>query len=449
MLIAGPQGRDELRHRLVPLQLTEAFDGFEDASGDPAYHHLTRATASRSVSRVEYGSALREGWDNPNVCQICTLNQTASETKKRQEIGRGVRLAVNQDGERTRNEKVNVLTVVANESYQRYVGRLQAEIENEYGPEGVPPKPANARRRGTAKLRKQYTLRPEFKELWERVKHKTRYAVRLDTEKLLEEVVRDLDAAEVPSPRVTITKAQVEVGQGEEVYEALQLSAAKTVVSLAGRYPLPNLVDLMANLMEHTTPPTRLTRRTLLEVFRRTTNQQVALDNPQEFARIAVAILKEKLADHLVGGIQYERINEWYEMTQLEAEIESWLDYMVPAKKAVYDHVVYDSGIEEEFVKGLEARDDVRMYLKLPAWFTVPTPVGEYNPDWAVVMEERDAHGEPTGKPFLYLVRETKDKNWRTALRPNERRKIRCGERHFKDALGVDYMVVSEAGELP
>ena len=136
-------------------------------------------------------------------------------------------------------------------------------------------------------------------------------------------------------------------------------------------------------------------------------------------------------------------------MTQLEAEIESWLDYMVPAKKAVYDHVVYDSGIEEEFVKALEAREDVRMYLKLPAWFTVPTPVGEYNPDWAVVMEERDAHGEPTGKPFLYLVRETKDKNWRAALRPNERRKICCGEQHFKDALGVDYKVVSEAGELP
>src|SRR5947209_3401591 len=115
-------------------------------------------------------SALREGWDNPNVFQICTLNQTASEVKKRQEIGRGVRLAVNQVGERIHDEKINVLTVVANESYERYVDRLQSEIVEEYGIEGLPPKPANARERGIVHLRKEFTLRPEFKELWERIK---------------------------------------------------------------------------------------------------------------------------------------------------------------------------------------------------------------------------------------------------------------------------------------
>lgn len=393
-------------------------------------------------------SALREGWDNPNVFQICTLNQTVSEVKKRQEVGRGVRLAVDQTGDRVRDEKINVLTVVANESYERFVERLQSEIEEEYGKDGLPPKPANACQRGVAKLRKQYTLKPEFRELWDRIKHKTRYSVKIDSEKLLRDVVQEIDKTEILPPRVAITKAQVYVGP-EDVFDVRQISAERTAVDLAGRYALPNLVEIMSNLMEHTTPPVRLTRTTLLEVFKRIKKKRAALENPHEFATVAVRNIKDKLAEHLVNGIQYEKINEWYEMTQLEAEVESWMDYLIPASRSVYDHVIYDSEVEKEFVRGLESRDDVMLYLKLPTWFTVPTPVGEYNPDWAIVMEDRDEHGQPTGKPFLYLVRETKGENWKTDSRPDELRKIRCGEQHFKGALGVDYKVATKATELP
>jgi type III restriction enzyme len=393
-------------------------------------------------------SALREGWDNPNVFQICTLNQTASDVKKRQEVGRGVRLAVDQSGDRIRDAKVNVLTVVANESYERYVERLQSEIEDEYGKEGLPPKPVNARKRGVAKLRKQFTLKPEFKELWERIKHKTRYAVKIDTERLLADVVPEIDEEKIKPPRVTITKAQVQV-RTDGAFEALPMSIGKTALDLTGRYPLPNLIETMANLMEHTTPPMRLTRSTLLEIFKRIKDKKSATDNPQEFATVAVRILKKKLADHLVNGIQYEKVNEWYEMTQLETEIESWMDYLVPATHSVYDHIIYESEVEKEFVKGLEKRGDVKLYLKLPNWFTVPTPVGGYNPDWAIVMEERDAHGHPTGKPLLYLVRETKGDNWKTDLRPDELRKIQCGRQHFAGALKVDYRVVTKSSELP
>jgi type III restriction enzyme len=114
----------------------------------------------------------------------------------------------------------------------------------------------------------------------------------------------------------------------------------------------------------------------------------------------------------------------------------------------VYDHVVYDSEIERRFVEDLEHRDDVKLYLKLPAWFTVNTPIGEYNPDWAIVMEEWDEHGQPTGEELLYLVRETKDTTNLAELRPDERRKVHCGERHFRE-LGVDYKVVTAAHELP
>ena len=419
-------------------------------------------------------SALREGWDNPNVFQICTLNQTASEMKKRQEVGRGVRLAVDQVGERVRDERVNVLTVVANESYERFVAQLQSEIafeyreeiearcgkpigdlsdeerrqiEEEYGQGILPPKPADARKRGVARLRKEYTLRPEFQELWERIKHKTRYAVKIDSERLIHDVVGELRREEIRPPRITITKARVDVGD-ESVFEALQMSAARSVMSLAGRYPLPNLVQIMANLMEHTTPPVRLTRRTLLGIVRRAPSRQDTVDNPNEFATVAVRHIKDKLADQLVEGIRYERINEWYEMTQLEAEIPGWEDYLVPAERSVYDHVAYDSEIERRFVEDMERLDYVRLYLKLPAWFTVDTPIGEYNPDWAIVMEDRDEYGQHTGKSLLYLVRETKSTHDRDKWRPDERRKVRCGERHFKD-LGVDYKVVVSAHELP
>jgi type III restriction enzyme len=428
----------------------------------------------KPVAFIFSHSALREGWDNPNVFQICTLNQTVSEMKKRQEVGRGVRLAVDQVGERVRDERVNVLTVVANESYERFVAQLQSEIafeyreeiearygkpigdlsdeqrrqiEEEYGQGILPPKPANAHKRGVARLRKEYTLRPEFQELWEKIKHKTRYAVKIDSERLIRDVVAELDRVEIRPPRVTITKARVDVGD-ESVFEALQMSVARSVMSLAGRYPLPNLVEIMANLMQHTTPPMRLTRRTLLEIIKRAPNPRAALDNPNEFATAAVRIIKEKLADQLVEGIQYEKINQWYEMTQLDIEIPGWEDYLWPADRSVYDHVVYDSEIERRFVEDLEHRDDVKLYLKLPAWFTVNTPIGEYNPDWAIVMEEWDEHGQPTGEELLYLVRETKDTTNLAELRPDERRKVHCGERHFRE-LGVDYKVVTAAHELP
>ncbi|MCJ7653071.1 MAG: DEAD/DEAH box helicase, partial [Actinobacteria bacterium] len=392
-------------------------------------------------------SALREGWDNPNVFQICTLNQTASDIKKRQEIGRGVRLAVNQAGDRVREPELNVLTVVANESYEQYVGRLQAEIVEEYGLEGAPPKPANARRRKTARRQKQYFLSNDFKELWNRIKHKTRYAVVIDSARLVSDVLLELDEVEIRPPRVIITKAQVAVGE-EDVFAPLQVSGAKTVLDLAGRYPLPPLVDMVADLLERSNPPVKVTRRTILEGIRRARNRQAAVDNPHEFATITAAVLKKKLDAHLVDGIKYEKLNEWYEMTQFDAEIDTWEDYLTPAPHSLYDHVEFESDVERRFVEDLEKLDYVKLYVKLPNWFTVQTPVGEYNPDWAIVMEDRDEHGDPVGEK-LYLVRETKDTTDLEQLRPDEKRKIMCGKQHFEQALGVPFKVVTKASELP
>ena len=400
------------------------------------------------VSFIFSHSALREGWDNPNVFQICTLNQAASDMRKRQEIGRGVRLPRDQEGERIQDESINVLTVIANETYENYVTGLQSEVEEDYGTGEGPPPPEDARKRRTAGLRKQRTLTPEFKELWERIKHKTRYSVTIDTDRLVEDVAAALSHATIPEPRVEITKAQVRVGE-KDVYQAMQVSAAKAVSHLAGRYPLPNLVDVMAHQLRSSTPPTYLTRRTLLRIFEMAENQGDAIRNPTAYASTAVGIIRHFLSKQLVDGIQYEKLNDWYEMTQFETSIQSWSQYLEPSLQGVYDHVVVDSEVERHFVQDLDLREDVKLYVKLPGWFKVPSPLGSYNPDWAVVMEQRDEYGQPTGQEDLYLVRETKSTTDEAELGEKERAKVQCGRAHFEGALAVDYRVVSEASQLP
>ncbi|WP_301677239.1 DEAD/DEAH box helicase family protein [Methanoculleus methanifontis] len=485
--VSGETKEDEAAYDLI-MRDKEALLSFPGPGDDE------ETRRKKQVSFIFSHSALREGWDNPNIFQICTLNQTVSAIKKRQEVGRGIRLAVDQSGRRLHDNAVNILTVIANESYRRYVETYQDEIafeyrseiegrygksisdlsdeerrkvEEEYGEGILPPQPRQAGEQ-KAKLRKARVLSEEFKELWERIKHKTRYAVRIDTEALLAEVISEVDRADIAPPRVTITKASVIAGD-DGIFEAMQLSQAKNAADLAGRWPLPNLIDLMADLMENTTPPIRLTRRTLLEVYRRAGNKKAAIDNPHEWATVAIRIIKEKLAIQLVRGVEYIRISDgpgadslpddekWYEMRQIldDTEVELFSKYIEPTReeRSVYDLVPCDSDVERQFVRDLEARQDVKLYLKLPYWFTVPTPVGEYRPDWAIVMESK----EEAEKPILYLVTETKGSLREAELRPNEWRRIQCGAAHFgskqlgrKGALEeVDYKVVTKARELP
>ncbi|MEX0887556.1 MAG: hypothetical protein WD009_14080 [Phycisphaeraceae bacterium] len=204
--------------------------------------------------------------------------------------------------------------------------------------------------------------------------------------------------------------------------------------------------------MDRTVPRVRLTRATLLEVIRRTKQQRALVQNPHEFARVAVKALKDRLLEQLVDGIKYEKDGTWWEMSRIEEEdlVELFSKHAEPAENALYDRVGCDSKVEQQFVKDLEHREDVKFYMKLPGWFKIATPLGEHNPDWAVVMEDGD------GQPRLYLVAETKG-----SLDPNERRgvenmKINCAARHFGSqqlgtdgALdGVDYQVVKRADQL-
>lgn len=393
------------------------------------------------VSFIFSHSALNEGWDNPNIFQICALRDVKSYIAKRQQIGRGVRLAVNQDGLRVHDEHTNVLTVIASESYSQFVDTYQKEIEEVYGNANAAPKPANKREERVVKRTKRFELSPEFKTLWEKIKHKTRYSVEVDSASVIDEVIEDLGKIHIKAPRITSVKAQMMLSD-DDTFEAVQRTAIRDMGEVNRDASLPDLVRRIAYLLAFQSPPVSLSRKTIFTIIQQSGRLEDGIRNPHEFATVAVRIIKEKLADHLVRGIEYEQINQWYEMSLFETEFKSWTDYLVPAKKSVYDYVEFDSNIESALVTAMDEREDVRLYVKLPSWFVVPTPVGNYNPDWAIVMDNPD---DPSAEK-LYLVRETKGEG---ELRPTERRKTECGEKHFEGALDISYRIVTDASELP
>lgn len=382
-------------------------------------------------------SALREGWDNPNIFQICTLNRTISTIKKRQEIGRGMRLAVNQNGERVFDEQINRLTVVANESYRQYVDRLQKEYIDEVGSGQEPPKPKNARRRRIVKLKKGFELNPEFIELWERIAKKTRYRINLDEEALI-----DICAAAVHLISITPIKIRTERGKLTTISENGQfddvlIGQGSKVVER--QYEIPNITDRLAK-------ETFLTRRTLRKILIKAGNLDQVYNNPAEFIqRVAQAINFAKRR-FLVEGVQYLEVGSLYELSLFEDVITHESEDgkppgLIPIEKSIYDHIVYESKIEKDFAEALDGLDEVKLFIKLPDWFVVPTPIGEYNPDWAIVLNLQDEFGGQREK--LYLVRETKGSTTPDQLRESELQKIKCAERHF-DFIHVDYETVKE-----
>ena len=451
-------------------------------------------------------SALREGWDNPNVFQICTLNETGSVMKKRQEIGRGLRIAVNQDGERVHGFDVNRLTVMANESYEDFARQLQKEIEQDEGirfgivephlfanipvptddhktayfgvdasrkvwdhlkekgyidakgkvqdalradlkagsvdlPEDVKAHAdqinaalrkvagslniKNADERKQVKLNKAVYLGEEFKQLWERIKYRTTFRVDFDCEKLIaqcaDEIAKNLV---VGKARFIFRKSLATINRG-----GVQMAdpAQSMHVYEAKDYQLPDVVSYLQN-------ETNLTRRTLVEIMMRSGRLADFKNNPQKYIEQVLAIIRHQMRLFIVDGIKYQRLgDEYYYAQELfeENELYGYLSKnMLESKKSVFDHVVYDSDVEEEFARSFELNDEVKVYAKLPGWFKIDTPLGSYNPDWAVLVEMDE-------QERLYFVVETKGNLFSDALRPTEQAKIDCGREHFK-ALGHD-----------
>jgi type III restriction enzyme len=468
-------------------------------------------------------SALREGWDNPNVFQICTLRDMHTERERRQTIGRGLRLCVNQSGERVRGFDVNTLTVVANERYEDFAEKLQKEIEDEtgirfgvveghqfalvgvFGGDGkitplgvekskliwealktsgyldakgkVQDKLRTALKEGSLKLpeefgahtgqvteilkglagkleiknadeRRQVRTRQavlqsaEFKALWDRVKHKTTYRVEFDNELLITECIKAVqDAPPVDKTRLQWRKADIAIGKAG--VEATEVDGVATILLDEGDIELP---DLLTDLQDRT----QLTRRTIYRVLIESGRLDDFKRNPQQFIELVAEAINRRKRLAIVDGIKYQRLGDDYLFAQQLFETEELTGYLknmltTTKEKSVYEQVIYDSGTEATFAEALEKNDAIKVYAKLPRWFKIPTPLGDYNPDWAVLVQQEE--GER-----IYFVVETKSGLFADDLREKERAKIECGKAHF-EALKVGdnpahYLVATTVAEV-
>ncbi len=491
-----------------------------DTQADDEVYNLIMKEKERLLSLEEplrfifSHSALREGWDNPNVFQICTLNESHSAVKKRQEIGRGLRLPVNQNGLRVFDDSVNKLYVMANESYEDFAKKLQTEYEEDCGVtfgkipftalvkltrivDGVEQpigseaaeviraalvaqklldvegriQPAFDPKRKDFKLelpaayldlipavvdllaayqikrhirreqdevknrlRKEIALSHEFQALWDRIKPKTTYRVEFETEALVRRAVDAITRMEkIETPTIRVAAGQVQVVKGGVTTTAMSVAEERPV------YGIRALPDILAYLQNET----ELTRSTLVRILKESGRLADVFKNPQRFLDQVAAILKHELHRLLVDGIKYERIvgsgpdAEWEMMLFKNEEVVNYLTSL-KINHSVYEYVVYESEVERDFARKLDEREDIKLFVKLPDWFKVETPVGTYNPDWAIVKHEDQT---------IYLVKETKGTKDFLKLRTLEADKVRCGKKHF-ETLGVSFAVAVTADEV-
>lgn len=369
-------------------------------------------------------SALREGWDNPNVFQICTLNETTSTVKKRQEIGRGLRLCVNQDGERVHGRDVNRLTVIANESYDAFAKALQTEIEEDTGV-NFSGRVKNARNKEAIRIKDKWLDDALFLDLWERIKHKTVYRVEYTAEDLIKQATHEVrEMPEVVQPQIVRTLVDVTI-DNSGVGTLVRSDTRKYVENQ--RYPIPDFVGFIQS-------KTELTRDTIISIINGSGRLTNVFINPQMFMEQVAKAINYAFDQIKISHIKYEKIaNQFYEMQMFEVgEIERYLDNLVPVTqqtKTLYDHIEIDSPTERNFAQACAERDDILFYVKLPSKFKIKTPLGMYNPDWALIKREN----EDTSK--LYFVAETKGAaalQDKATLRLKEIGKIECGKKHFE-----------------
>lgn len=498
---------------------------------------LERDPKKSPVRFIFSHSALREGWDNPNVFQICTLKQSGSDVRKRQEVGRGLRLCVNQDGERMDANvlgadvhNINVLTVIASESYDQFAKGLQTEIA-----EAVADRPRKVEKslfvgrpvtdnngveyiidddmaddiqyslivekyidskgqitekfyedekadnlkfsdavmayaKGIAEILKSvYDAKammpedarknnielhvdqnkmamPEFKELWNRINSKSVYVVDFDSDELVKKAIEELDSKlRVAKIRITVqsgsmekidSKAQIASG------DAMKLENTKEYDSTAA---VSNSVtyDLVGKLVE----ATGLTRKDIVRIL--TGIQPSVFDqfkyNPEEFIIKAGNLINEQKATAIIEHITYNVVDEKYDTDIFtEPTIKGKLGTnAMKANRHLYDHIVYDSTNEKEFAEKLDTCEDVAVYVKLPNGFYINTPVGHYNPDWAISFKKGTVK-------HIYFIAETKGSMDTMQLKEMESSKIHCAREHFKaiSSDSVKYDVVHTYEDL-
>jgi type III restriction enzyme len=376
-------------------------------------------------------SALREGWDNPNVFQICTLNETRSELKKRQEIGRGLRLSVNQEGRRIQDTNINRLTVIANEAYEDFARQLQTEIEEDCGM-SFQGRIKNRQKRAAVKYRKGFELDEKFKDIWDKIKYQTNYRVDYDSQDLIKKAAKAVNQMHVTKKAIIkTTKTAIEFDKAGLVADI----RSSYNITLDGKFRIP---DVLSYIQERT----ELTRSTVLAILLQSGRTGEVIINPQLFLDNAVAAINEVLTELMIDGIKYEKIGaKEYEMRLFEDyDIHvNELTFKVTKKdKTIYSNLVpLDSNVEYTFARDCEERDDIEFYFKLPHWFKINTPIGSYNPDWALIKKNEKT---------VYFVAETKSAG--QELRVTEKQKIKCGHAHFNEFEEVEFKQVANVSDL-
>jgi len=500
-------------------------DTFKDTSGvtaadDDAYELIMRNKAqlldeSEPVRFIFSHSALREGWDNPNIFQICALREMGESAERRQTIGRGLRLPVNQSGDRVPDRGIAQLTVVANESYREFADSLQKEYRDSgvsiglvrvgefakiptideatgeekrlgfagskviwdelversfldkegkvtanFRPETLGftlgPKPdffwpqddmtqvmlncriermvKTQRKRVDRKLNKEIYSSQWFEDFWRTISRRTTYRVSLDREQVIDNAVNKIKAEQPIQPlRVQITKAGIKlVRGGTKTSETATRSA-----DLAGAYQLP---DIISELQEATS----LTRKTLVDVLTRSGKLGEFIGNPNDFIAMVKRNLLNVVAASVQEGVQYEKISGYvYELRELQADgaeaRDLFMDRVYETKsfadgKTDSNYIQIDSdgaeAPERVFAEKLDSREDVKFFMKLPDKFKIETPVGPYNPDWAIIKKDED------GTDRIFMIRETKSTLDESKRRPIENAKIKAATEHFKQ-LGI------------
>lgn len=448
-------------------------------------------------------SALREGWDNPNVFQICTLKDSGGTyVSRRQEIGRGLRLSVNQNGERESDYSVNTLTVMANESYEEFVTNLQNEIEEESGitfgkiekhtfanlayinketdeavqlgydlskklyedfkakdyinekdkattllkeaienydvdipeefqpwnkaimielkriTERLPIKDGSKKKK--VKLNKAVIDSKEFIELWDKIKYKTVYSIQFDSEELIKKAVDSIQGMK------KIEKVRV-ISRKDTISSMDRLTGLETVTVKEGVEDYVSIQHTLPDVITELQNRTNLTRKTIVQILTISKRLDDFKNNPQKFIDEVSKIILREMKFILQDGIKYYKMDDEFYAVELfqNQELLAYLnDNAVESTKSPYDHVIYDSDIEESFAKRFESDENVKVYVKLPNWFKIDTPVGSYNPDWAAVINK-------DGVEKLYFVIETKGTDIFGFLRPEEQSKIAFARKHF------------------
>ena len=503
-------------------------DTFRDTSGttkadDDAYELIMRNKAQllnqdEPVRFIFSHSALREGWDNPNVFQICALREMGEAAERRQTIGRGLRLPVNQSGERVPDRGIAQLTVIANESYREFADSLQREyresgvsiglvrvgefakiltvddttgeekrlgfagskliwdelversfldkegkVTANFRPETLGftlgPKPdffwpqddmiqvmldcriermvKTQRKRVARKLNKEIYTSPWFEDFWRTISQRTSFRVSLDREQVIAEAVTKIKAEQPIQPlRVQVTRAGVKlVRGGTKTSETATRSA-----DLAGAYQLP---DIISELQEATS----LTRKTLVDVLTRSGKLNEFIGNPNDFIAMVKRNLLNIVAASVQDGVQYEKVGGYvYELRELQADgaeaRDLFMDRVYETKsfedsnangKTDFNYIQIDSdgaeAPERKFAELLDSREDVKFFMKLPDKFKIETPVGPYNPDWAIIKHE-------DGENRIYMIRETKSTLDESKRRATENAKIKAATEHFNQ-LGI------------